>query len=404
MLSIESALKTILISTNVLGIERIDLLSSLGRVLAEDIYAYDYLPPFDKSAMDGYALKSSDTLNASKENPIELTVRGSIKAGDDFKKEIETGQTYKVMTGAPIPLGADAVIEIEKVDIKDKKIIINRPVKSNNNIINKGEEVSFGELALPKGKIIRPPEIGFLASLGQEYIPVYNLPKVALIITGNELINIDKKLQPGKIRNSNEYSLKALLESIGIKSVLSFGIIPDDKEVIIQKIKEALAEVDVLISSGGVSVGDYDFIDEILNKIGFKIHFTSVSIKPGKPITFATYEDKLFFGLPGNPASIITTFEEFVKPALKKMKGEVDVLPKKISIVLGEDIKAKTERRKYIYVKIEKKSDKYYAYNAGSQSSSQLKTMTRANGIIIMPEEKNIVKKGEMLEGRFIFN
>ncbi|MEW9124687.1 MAG: molybdopterin molybdotransferase MoeA, partial [Thermotaleaceae bacterium] len=288
MITIEEALKIILEETKMLGLESKDILSSLNYVIGEDIYSKDMLPFFDKSAMDGYAIRSEDS-----ENYTTLKVKGIIKAGDYCSEELKAGEALKIMTGAALPPGADAVIEIEKVKIDGDNIVLADFPSKWSNVIRKGEEISIGDLAIETGKVIRAPEIGFLASLGYNNVQVYRKPTIAILITGDELVDICEKFTAGKIRNSNEYSLNALIQNIGAKP-LSLGIVPDDKSIIKEKMIYAFENADIVISSGGASVGDYDFIEAALSGIGADIKFTEISIKPGKPVTFATYNNKLF--------------------------------------------------------------------------------------------------------------
>lgn len=402
MITIEEALRIIDEEGKVIGTERVELTDALNKVLAEDIYSKDTLPPFNKSAMDGYAIKFRDTECCQCGNEIELYVKALVRAGDYYEGTLNSKEAIKIMTGAPVPNGSDAVIQIEKVKENGNKVIISDYIKENTNIIKMGEEIKSGELALEKGKIIRPTEIGFLASLGYSKVVIQKSPKVALITTGDELLDITASLEKGKIRNSNEYSLMALCKNSQV-DFISLGVVCDDKEALKKKILKGLKEADIVITSGGVSAGDFDFVENVLEEIGAKINFTAVAIKPGKPVTFATIDNKLFFGLPGNPLSVITTFEEFVKPAIKKMKGYKEVYEEKMLVTAGNDFKAKKDRRKFIYVNIINEGGKYYAYDLGSQCSNHLMTMSKANGIIIMPEGVNKITKGEVVNGRFIF-
>lgn len=402
MIDVDSALNIIDENTKEMDFEKKDIVSCLNKVLAEDIYSRDNLPPFDKSAMDGYAIKSDDTQKYDTEKAIEFEIKGLIKAGDCSKDELKSGQAFKIMTGAPLPKGADAIIEIEKVEVEGNILKVFQIVNKDNNVIKLGEEIKVDELALNRGSNIRPVEIGLLASLGYSSVSIYKSPTIALLITGDELVDIDSRLQKGKIRNSNEYSLKALVKNLGAEA-LSLGIIPDDKDILKEKVKYALQNADIAISSGGASVGDYDFMDEVLKEIGADIKFNSVAIKPGKPVTFATYNKRLFFSLPGNPLSLITTFEEFVKPAIEKMMGKQIGNKGEFPVILAEDFKAKRGRKKYVYVQIKEVNGKHYAYKLGTQCSNHLMTMSEANGIIIIPEECGNVKAGEVLSGKFIF-
>ncbi len=402
MISYKEAQRIIFKSTELLHLEERDILQCNDRVLGENIYSNDNLPPFNKSAMDGYAIKSEDTEKASNENMTELKIKSIIKAGDYCNEVLEHGEAFKIMTGAPVPNGANSIIEIEKIKVENNNIYINKRVKKDINVIKLGAELRVGELALEKGTVIRPSEIGLLASLGYKKVKVHKAPVVALIITGDELVDIDSKLVQGKIRNCNEYALISLIENLGAK-VVSFGIVCDDKTILREKIELALSEAEIVISSGGVSVGDYDFIEEILGDIGADIKFNKVAIKPGKPVTFALSRKKLFFGLPGNPLSVINTFEEFVKPAIKKIMGKSNFSNEEFNVVLEDSFKSKIGRRDFVYVDLKKENEIYYAHKIGSQSSNQLVTISKANGIIIIPEDDEEVHVGEILNGRFIF-
>lgn len=379
--------------------EKIYILDSLNRVLCEDICSFDNLPPFDKSAMDGYAIRSCDTQN--KENII-LKIKSLVKAGDFCTELLKENEAYKIMTGAMLPIGSDAVIQIESVKTENGNLYISQEVKKDNNIIKLGEEILKGDVPLKKGTLIRPPEIGLLASLGYEFVNVYKAPTIGIVITGDELIGIKSEIQRGKIRNSNEYSLKALINNANAK-VFSVGIVNDDRQSLKEKILLAFENSDIVISSGGASVGDYDFIKDILNEIGAGTKFTTVAIKPGKPTSFAVYKDKLFFALPGNPSALINTFEIFVKPAIKSIMGIPANEAEEFPVVLKDEFKTKEGRENYIFVNIAKEAGVYYAYNAGSQCSNHLRTMCNANGVIIIPRKCANVKKGEVLNGRFIF-
>ena len=400
MIKIDKAMNIILENTKTMKLVEMDIVNSLNKVLGEDIHSNDTLPPFDKSAMDGYALKSYDTITS--DNEVKLDIIGIIKAGDYYEGEIKSKQAIKIMTGAPLPKGADTIIEIEKVEVEGDKLIIKDFVKINNHIIKRGEEIKQGDLALEKGKIIRPSEIGLLASLGYSKIKIYAPPIVAILATGDELIGIDEKLEKGKIRNSNEYSLIAMIKNVG-GIPLSLGVIEDDKEVLKERMIFAMNNADIIISSGGASAGDFDFIEDVLGEIGADIKFTRISLKPGKPVTFATSKEKLFFGLPGNPLSLITTFEAFVNPCIKKIMGRNINKKDEFAVILANDFKIKKGRTNHIYVDIKSDGENYYAHELGSQCSNHLMTLSCSNGIIIVPEDCESVKKGEVLSGKFIF-
>lgn len=399
----EEALKAIIEATKLLDIETVNLLSSLNRVLAQDIYSKDNLPPFDKSGMDGYAIRSEDIENCSAKNPGKLRIKGIIKAGDYYLGELQPGEAIKIMTGAPLPKGADTVIQIEKVEVSENEVSIFEAMNKGKNILKMGEEIREGELAIPKGKKIRPSEIGMLASLGYSRVKTYRVPKIIILITGDEIIGIDEELTPGKVRNCNEYSLLALIKNLQV-DVKSYGVIKDDINTLFRSMKQAFEEGDIVITTGGVSVGDYDFVESSLEKLGVDIKFTSVAIKPGKPITFAKYKDKLFFGLPGNPLAVINSFEQFVGPAIKKMMGSDYIETEVFPVILADEFKTTKGRINHVYVYIKKENNHYYAHKIGEQGSNQLLTVSKSNGIIIVDENTTIAKAGDVLNGRFIFN
>lgn len=402
MITIKEALNIIKDNTTNIGIEKIDLISSLNRVLAEDIYSKDTLPPFNKSAMDGYAIKFEDTLPCDEGKDVKLNIIATIKAGDYYTETLKSGDALKIMTGAAVPSGATAVIQVEKVSTSNNIVTISEVVKEDTNIIKMGEEIKEGDIALTKGKVIRPTEIGFLASLGYSQVQVYKKPKIAIITTGDELLSIDAPLENGKIRNSNEYSLMALCKNLDVEYI-SLGIVADDKETLKENMLVAIKEADIVITSGGVSAGDFDFIEDVLSEIGADTKITSVAIKPGKPITFATIKKTMIFGLPGNPLSVITTFDTFVKPAIKNIMGHDNYSDSMIKVVAGQSFKTKNDREKYVYVNIIMEDDKYVAYNLGSQCSNHLMTMSKANGIMIVPGPIDKVNVGDVLYGKFIF-
>lgn len=401
MIDISTAVNIVKTESKIIEICEKELIDSLGYVLAENIYSNDNLPSFNKSAMDGYAIKSEVTKNCSQENTVELQIIGIIKAGDWFEGNVNCNQAIKIMTGAPVPDGFDAVIQIENVEVDNNVVKISEVVKKNKNIINIGEELKINELALSAGQKIRAGEIGLLASLGHSNVKVFKKPILSMLTTGDELVDINDSIEKGKIRNSNEYSLKALAKNLDLE-VKSFGIIEDKKDTIKEKIKEALAISDIVITSGGSSAGDYDFIEDVLAEIGADIKFNKIAIKPGKPVIFATVNNKLIFGLPGNPLSFINTFEEFVKPAIYAMSGE-NIVDETFSVILEDDIKCKSGRTNYIFVDIKQVDGKFYAHETGSQCSNHLVMLTKSNGIIMVPSDRKLVKKGEVINGKFIF-
>lgn len=393
MIKVEEAVEIVLENTKLLKSENIGILSALDRVLAEDIYAGVDLPSFDNSAMDGYAVIASDTCNALQAEPKALEVVEDLRAGYVAKEKIKSGQAIRIMTGAPIPLGANAVIPFEFTERESLKVKIFKEVKEGENVRRRGEDIKKGELAIPGGKLIRPSEIGMLAALNIGTADVVKIPKVSILVTGDELIDIGGELKSGKIIDSNSYSLYSQVLRYG-GFPIKLGIAEDTKEDIRAKLQEGLY-ADILLISAGVSVGDYDFVKDVLTDMGMKASFWKVAMRPGKPVTFGKINETLVFGLPGNPASSMITFEQFVAPALLKMQGKTNLNRRIIKAVIMEDITKKTGGIKhFIRGSVKQRNGKYFVKSVGSQSSGVLSSMVLANGLIILPEDIDKVSKG----------
>ncbi len=392
MIIVEEALSRILGSITPLSLEKIDILNSLGRVLGEDICADMDIPPKNNSAMDGYALRREDTAGASRKNPITLTIIEDIPAGHIPRKMVNPGETSRIMTGAHIPPGADAVVRMEDTEKTGTSVKIFSEATIGQDIRFAGEDVKDGELVISAGSVIRPAEIGMMSSLGRSFINVYQRPIVAILATGDELVDIDEKVSPGKIRSSNSYSLVAQVAECG-GVPLQIGIAKDIKEDLIAKFRAA-RRADIIISSGGVSVGDYDLVKEIMKEVGDGIQFWQIAMKPGKPLAFGAIDDVPVFGLPGNPVSSMVSFEQFVRPSILKMMGHKKLFRKAIQAVLTEDIKKKKGRKHFIRSHVRYENGKFITSTTGEQGSGILKSMVAANGLIIMPENVSHIEKG----------
>ncbi len=400
MIKVEKALNYILSSTSPLGIEKINILNALGRVLSEDVCACRDIPPKDNSAMDGYGINSKDTMGASQKNPLLFDIIEDIPAGYMPAKIVGFAEAAKIMTGAPIPQGVDAVIPVENTEPDGDRVKILKEAKTGENVRYAGEDVREGEPVLPAGKIIRPAEIGMLASLGRSFVQVYQKPLVAILATGDELIDIDGVISPEKIISSNSYSTAAqVIECGGIP--LQIGIAKDTTEDLTAKFKYAM-RADIIVSSAGVSVGDYDFVKDVMKDMGIKIEFWQVAERPGKPLTFGTMEGKLIFGLPGNPVSSMITFEQYVRPSILKMTGHKNLFRKAIRATIKENIRKKEGLRYFIRAVVSYEDGQYTAVTTGEQGSGILKSMVRANGIIVLPEEITAVKTGEKVTVQLI--
>ncbi|MCD6485988.1 MAG: molybdopterin molybdotransferase MoeA [Syntrophobacterales bacterium] len=392
MITVKEALNHILSSISSLGFEKVDILSALGRIIGEDVYAPRNIPPRDNSAMDGYALKSKDITGAGPDNPVILNVIEDIPAGYTPQKTVGSGEAARIMTGAPVPEGADAVVMVEETKSDDAGVRIYAEAAEGQNIRYAGEDVRDGDLVIRAGTLLRPAETGMLSALGCSFVRVYQKPMVALIATGDELIGIDGAGSPGKIVNSNSYSLAAqVMECGGIP--LQIGIAKDNRDDLTAKFRDAL-RADIIVSSAGVSVGDYDFVKDVMEDIGIKIEFWQVAERPGKPMTFGTREGKPVFGLPGNPVSSMITFEQYVRPAILKMTGHKDIFRKIIRAKLAEDIKKKKGLRYFIRGRVRNQGESVIVETTGEQGSGILKSMVLANCIIIIPEDMDFVRAG----------
>ena len=411
MISVEEALDKVLSYVDVLESERKPILDCLGQVLAEDVYSTIDIPPLDNSAMDGFALRAEDTRGASESSPRHLAVVGEVAAGSMPTKEVGPGTTIRIMTGAPLPEGADAVIKFEDTDEVNRKssrkdlsqIGILCETKKGLNVRRRGEDIARGNMVLQEGTVLRPQEIGVLASLGLSTALVIRRPIVAILATGDELIGVDQPLLPGKIYDSNTYTIAAEVSRYGgIPRILGIG--RDSVQSLNEKIDEGL-DADMLVTSGGVSKGDYDIVKDVLAEQG-EIGFWTVRMKPGKPIAFGVIEKikgrkkrKVpHLGLPGNPVSSMITFEQFARPAILKMIGKRVLAKPTIRAIIDGDITNTDGRRVFARVVVTRRSGQYYASLTGPQGSGILTSMVKANGVAVIPESSKGVKSGDMVD------
>jgi molybdopterin molybdotransferase len=395
MISVEDALAQILERVHLLGHEKVPLLASLGRVLAEPIVALKDIPPWPNSSMDGFALLAAETSAASASHPVALQVVGAIPAGVLPSHPLGRGEVIRIFTGAPLPAGADSVIPQEEVIVREDQLLIPRPVAAGEFVRPRGEDIRAGEEALAAGREITPAEIGLLASLGHASVMVYDQPRVAVLSTGDELVDIDQEQQPGKIMNSNSYSLMAQVREAG-GIPINLGIAPDHLASIEERLRWGLS-ADLILSSAGVSVGDYDFVREALERIGARLHLWQVSMRPGKPITFGTVGTVPVFGLPGNPVSAMVTFELFVRPALRKMGGHRQIFRPTLTARALEPIKNPGQRRGYLRVTLHGRDGALWTRLTGNQGSAILKSMAEADGLAVVPPDTTISAGGPVV-------
>jgi len=396
-LSVTNAQQCILESISVLGSEQVRLEQSLGRVLAEEVRANRDIPPYDVSAMDGYAVRSADLVQV----PATLAIIEDIKAGDMPSMAVQTGQCSRIMTGAPVPQGADAVIRVEDtLPVSDGKVQINVAVKTGNDIRLRGEGMSNGEVVLKAGTEITPGVIGVLATVKCAQVQGVCRPCVAILSTGNELEDMDEPVDPNKIPNSNSYALMAQLQALGIEPVL-LGIARDDPGELAEYLQRGL-KFDVLLVSGGTSVGVHDYVRPAIESLGVKMKFWRVAIKPGHPLAFGIFQqtsagsDKrsFVFGLPGNPVSSMVCFEQFVAPALRRMMGHQRLYRRAIAARLTHKLKHQPGRTEFIRVTLAQEKGGFAATSTGAQGSGMLLSMAQADGLMMVPADCSGVEAG----------
>jgi len=379
----------ILHSVIALGVETVQLDQSVGRVLAQEIHANRDLPPYDVSAMDGFALRSADLAGV----PVVLEIIEDIKAGDLPRKILQTGQCARIMTGAPVPVGADAVIRVEETQEAGATAVrINKAVKPGNDIRLRGENMKDGDVVLTAGTEITPGVIGVLATVKAARFSVFRRPRVAILSTGNELEGMDEAVDLNKIPNANSYALMAQVQALGIEPVL-LGIARDDPAELEQYLKRGL-EYDVLLVSGGTSVGVHDYVRPTIEKLGVEMKFWRLAIRPGHPLAFGTTHKTAVFGLPGNPVSSMVCFEQFVIPALRQMMGNKRLYRRTVTARVAHDVKFRPGRTEFIRVQLTRDDNGYIASSTGTQSSGVLLSMARADGLMVIPSDSTGLAAG----------
>ena len=404
MISVEEALVKILANVKVLEPETKPILESLGQVLAEDVHSDINIPPLDNSAMDGYAIIAADTRGASEQSSKVLKVIDTVQAGTISRKKVVPGTAIRIMTGAPVPEGADSIVRFEDTDETKRskntaEIGVLTGVLKGKNVRRAGDDIAAGTLVLKKGIMIKPAHVGVLASLGRKTVTVIRRPKIAVLATGNELTEVGKPLVAGKLYNSNSYVVAAeVLHYGGIPQVL--GIALDSEESLTAKVRQGLA-ADMLITTGGVSLGDYDLVKDVLVKEG-KISFWTVRMKPGKQLAFGTLPgangEIPHLGLPGNPVSTMITFEMFARPCILKMMGKTKFEKETIEAVIEDNIENEGGLRLFARATVEKRNGQYYARTTGPQGSHILTSMSAADGLVVVNENQPFVKSGDKVK------
>ena len=423
--TVNEALAAILAGFKALPSIEVDLADALGMVLAGDITSDMDIPPFDNSSMDGYAVRAADTASATDAQPVSLRITGYLPAGGAPAPEdrVEQGTAFRIMTGAPIPPGADAVVRFE--DTSEGRpldapalqpddshaspaqiggqVLIYRGVGDGVNVRRAGGDTHKGDIVLTAGTTIRAAEIGVLASVGMERVPVHRRPRVAVLATGDELVGVGEKPGPGQIRNTNSYAVAAQLRSWGAEA-FDLGVARDNRESLIAKLDEALAiKPDLLVTSAGVSVGDYDIVKQILMERG-TINMWRVRIKPGKPLAFGRLNESgvPFLGLPGNPVSSMVTMELFGRPAVLKMLGKQDLQRPIIIARAAERIESSPGRENYIRGIVNYQAGEYTARTTGAQGSEILTSMSKANALLVVDENTHVIEVGQIVRAMLL--
>jgi molybdopterin molybdotransferase len=377
-------------------LEVVDLLTAFHRILATPVISSLDFPHWDNSAMDGFAVRYEDVQNSNSENPTILEVVEEIPAGYEPKITIKPGQAARIFTGAIMPKGSDTVVMQEKTNLQENQVFILATPQPQEFVRHQGDFYQAGKELLPAGIPLNAAEIAILAAAQLSKISVFRRPRVAIFSSGDELVTPEQTLEPGQIVDSNQYALAALVKELGAE-VLMLGIVKDDQTALTETINYAINHADIVLSSGGVSVGDYDYIDNILASLGATIHFRAVQMRPGKPLTFATFPNSLYFGLPGNPVSALVTFWRFVQPAIKKLSGiKTGWESNFLKVKSHSELKSNGKMETYIWGKLNLINGIYEFQQAGGNlNSGNLINLSKTNALAILRVGKTLVTPGE---------
>jgi len=393
MITVDQAISIVLERIEPLGSETIALEQAHRRVLAEDVRADIDLPPFDRARMDGYAVRSSDVSTA----PVKLRVIGEIAAGAQFDRNLNPGEAVKIFTGAPVPPGADAVQKVEVTRANGTSVEILESVAAGQFITRRASEIAAGEVIATPGREIGPAELAVLASFGYAQVRVGRRPRVAVISTGSELVEVVTKPDAAQIRNSNTYTIGAYAERAGA-IVDDLGTVQDTPEATRDALIRAADNRDIVITSGGVSMGDYDLVKAALGEIGAELFFDKVSIRPGKPTVFARRAKTFFFGLPGNPVSTSVTFNVFARPAIRKMQGDATPSLPLVRARLARSLKDASSRRSYLPARLSIEDGRAMVDALKWGGSSDLVAFMKATALIVVAEEVHEIEAGELVD------
>jgi molybdopterin molybdotransferase len=394
--TVREASERILAGVKTLGVEHVPLSAALGRVLAEDVRSPLDHPPWDNSSMDGYAVRAEDVVAST---PLTLPVLETVRAGQRPTRALEARSAIRVMTGAPIPDGADSVIRVEDTDGGETSVTIRDARDAGRNVRPRGEDLRLGDIAVAVGTTLGPAQIGVLASVGAATPPVYGIPRVAVLTSGDELVDVDRfdeVLRGDRIVSSNSYTLTAAVRAAGGEPVY-LGIAPDEPAAFEQQLRGAFG-CDLLITSGGVSVGAFDFTKDVLRALGAELHLWRVRMRPGAPLGFGTLGEMPWLGLPGNPVSAMVTFELFARPLIRRLRGDARIFRRAVTVRSRDAVSLAAPLTHFMRATIEWDSDGPWARLTGPQGSGLLTSMARADALMVVPADQSHVRRGDTLK------
>ncbi len=393
MISADQALRIVLENVAVLGVERVPILAALGRVLGESISSSRDIPGFDNSAMDGYAVRAADVAKASETSPVKLKVVETVGAGQMPARRVSVGETVRTMTGAPVAEGADAIIPVERTRGTGEVIEFLASAEKGAFIRPRGEDLRLGELVMSAGKVLTPADLGMLASVNRAMVEVIRRPRVAIVATGDELVDVDQPPTGAQVVNSSAYALAGAVREAGADAII-LKVARDDACEIRARLAEAMT-FDAVLSTGGVSVGQFDHVKGALDELGMRQLFHGVAQKPGRPLKFGTVGYRPIFGLPGNPVSTLVCFYLYARPALLKMSGKRRVGLPRVKARCAAEIKTSKDLTEFVRVKLERGADGgWRATPTGAQGSGILSSLSRADGLLIGPSTETVLKAG----------
>jgi molybdopterin molybdotransferase len=399
--SVAEASERILADIRPLPAERVPLREALGRVLAAAVTAPVSLPPWDNSSMDGYAVRAADIASARQDAPAVLRVVGTIAAGSAAEYTVGRGEAVRIMTGAPLPAGADSVVRVEDTDGGTERVAVRNARDAGRNVRPRGEDLARGDVAVATGTLVGAAQLGVLASVGAAHVQVHRRPRVAILSSGDELVDVDRfddVIAGRRIVASNSYTLWALAQAAGAEPV-DLGLVGDEPKAIRARLEQGLVSCDVLLTSGGVSVGAFDFTREVVTALGAEIRLWRVRMRPGAPIGFGLLRGAPWLGLPGNPVSAMVTFELFARPALRRMAGHRLLFRRPVTVRVDEPITLAAPLMHFLRAVVTPGADGAVATArlTGPQGSGLLTSMERANALVVVPEDRMRVEAGELL-------